>query len=254
MQKITLTIGLCMGIALAASESQAQMLKWTDRGFASINAGVQVGSHEFTESSTPTIYGEAASFSVPHAIDGGALFDVSGGARVAGNLGIGVGYSRFSKSESPTVTAQIPNPLFFGRPRTATASTGSLDRTESVVHLQALWMLPVARKMDVAVFAGPSFFSISQDLISGDLTRGITEGAAPFNSVALGSVSTASQKKNAVGFNVGADISYMIVPRAGVGVLLRYSAASADLPTAGGGTVSVDAGGLQVGVGARIRF
>jgi hypothetical protein len=255
MQKTTLTIGLCIVISLAgASESQAQVQKWTDNGFLNINGAAQMGSHDFTETSAPTVYGESASISTPHQIGGGPLFDVSGGVRVAGNLGVGIGYSWFSTSESPTVTAQIPNPVFFNKPRSATAPAGTLEHSESVVHLQVLWMLPVAQKLDVAFFVGPSFFSVSQDLISEDLTAGITEGAAPFTTVTLGSVPTATKTKSGTGYNVGADISYMIVRQMGIGVLLRYSAATVDLPTAGGGQVSVDAGGFQIGVGARVRF
>ena len=131
------------------------MLKWTDRGFFNINFAAQIGSHDFTETSAPTVYGESASISTPHQIGSGFLFDISGGARVAGNLGIGVGYSRFSTSESPTVTAQIPNPLFFGKPRSATAATGTLDHSESVVHLQVLWMLPARAEAGRRVVRGP---------------------------------------------------------------------------------------------------
>ena len=35
---------------------------------------------------------------------------------------------------------------------------------------------------------------------------------------------------------------------------MRFSGADADMETAGGGTVTVSAGGFQLGVGARVRF
>jgi hypothetical protein len=255
MQNRKSTIALCMLISMAAaSEGRAQMLKWEDHGYLTVNGGAQVGSQTFDETATPTIYGEAASIQTPHTIDGGALFDLSGGVRVAGNLGVGVAYSYFSTSESPTVTAQIPNPLFYSRPRTATASAGSLEHTESVVHIQALWMLPASHKMDVAFTAGPSIFSVSQDMVSEDITNGLVEGAPPYSSVTLSSVPVVRQKKTATGFNVGADVTYMVVRQFGVGVSLRYAAASVDLPTAGGGEVSVDVGGFQIGGGVRVRF
>jgi opacity protein-like surface antigen len=255
MQNMRLTIALCMMISMAAaSESRAQLLKWADHGFININGGTQTTSHEFTESSAPTIYGEAASIATSHAIDSGALFDVSGGARVWGNLGIGVGYSSFSTNESPTVSAQIPNPVFFSRARSITAAAGSLEHSESVVHLQVLCMVPASRKVDVAIYGGPSFFNVSQDLISGDITSSLVEGAAPFSTVTLTSVPIVRQKKSATGFNVGADVSFLFTRQLGAGIFFRYSAASVDLPAAGGGQVSVDAGGVQIGVGARVRF
>ena len=255
MQNMKLTIALCMMISMVAvSESRAQVLKWEDRGFININLGVQTGSHDFTESWSPSIYGEAASISTAHKIDGGTLFDLSGGLRVWGNVGVGGGYSRFSTNESPTVSAQIPNPLFFGRPRSASVQAGSLDHSESVVHLQVLYMLPASRKIDVALSGGPSFFHVAQDLISEDITSSLAEGAAPFSSVTITSVPIVRQKKTATGFNIGADVTYLVTQKLGAGVFLRYSAASVDLPTAGGGRVSVDVGGFQIGLGARVRF
>ena len=255
MQNRKLTIALCTLISMAAaSEGRAQMLKWEDRGYLTVNGGAQVGSQSFTESATPTIYGEASSIQTPHMIDEAGVFDVSGGVRVAGNFGLGAAYSYLSTSESPTVTAQIPNPLFYNSPRTTTGSAGSLTHAESAVHIQAVWMVLASNKIDVAFSGGPSIFSVSQDLVSDDIANGLVEGAPPYSSVTLSAVPVVRQKKTAMGFNVGADVTYMFVRQFGAGVFLRYTAASVDLPTAGGGEVSVDAGGFQIGGGLRVRF
>jgi hypothetical protein len=45
-----------------------------------------------------------------------------------------------------------------------------------------------------------------------------------------------------------------VTPRYGVGIFFRYSGASVDMPLVGGGTVTVDAGGVQLGGGLRVRF
>ena len=49
----------------------------------------------------------------------------------------------------------------------------------------------------------------------------------------------------------GVDATYLITPRYGVGALLRYTVGSVDL---GGADNSLTVGGLQIGVGARVRF
>lgn len=229
------------------------MLQWSDRGYFTFSLGVQPQSRSFTESSTRVIYEENASITVPHAISSGVFVDVSGGARVWKNLGVGIGYSRFSDKESPTLTAQIPNPLFFAFPRSVSLQTGELKREESAVHLQVLWMLPVSNKIELAAFGGPSFYSVKQGLATISLSD-IVEGPAPFGTVTVrqATLITADEKKT--GFNVGVDGTYRVTTMWGAGGFIRFSGTSVDLALPGGGTTTVDVGGLQMGGGLRIRF
>ena len=57
--------------------------------------------------------------------------------------------------------------------------------------------------------------------------------------------------KTTVGIHFGVDVTYLVTPRYGVGVLARYTWGSADLT---GADDSVTVGGLQIGGGLRIRF
>jgi hypothetical protein len=69
-------------------------------------------------------------------------------------------------------------------------------------------------------------------------------------------------KDSAWGYHVGADVAYLFTKHIGVGGLIRYSRASADvenlLESARTGSsntsASLDLGGLQVLAGVRIRF
>jgi len=242
---------LCMLILGAATRAQAQMLPWDDQAYVMVNLGVQPQSQTFTEVSNPVIYGENASITVPHHVGSGLLFDVSGGYRVWKNLAIGLGYSYFSDSEKSTVSAEVPNPIIFGSPRSASAPTDDLSHSESGIHLQFLWNFPLTDKIEIAAILGPSFFRVSQDLVS-DIA--ITEGDVPFGTVSISSVSVETQAKWATGVTAGLDATYLLKPKIGVGGFIRFSGASADLPTAGGGEVTVDAGGFQMGAGLRYRF
>jgi hypothetical protein len=238
-----------------ASNAQAQLLKWEDRGIIGINVGVQPQSQTFTETSTPVINGEIASIVVPHTVGSSPLIDASIGVRVAKNFGIGVGYWNLKSTDSATLTAQIPNPIIFNSPRTASASTGDLTHRESTVSVHLLWMLPVSAKFDVAAILGPAFISVAQDLVRGITT---TEGAPLFGTVAISSVQTQKQSKTATALMVGTDLTYRFTRQIGAGGFVRFNRLSngtIDLPAASGdGVVSVKAGGFQLGAGLRIRF
>ena len=252
MQKTMWLAACCAALGLSASDAQAQMLNWEDTGYVMVNAGLQAQSRSFTEISTPLIYGENALVTVPHEVSSGLFFDVAGGVRAWRNLGVGVGFSRFSDEEAPTLRAEVPNPLIFGSPRNAVASTGELKHSETAVHLHALWMIPISDKIELAAMGGPSFYKIEQDFVAG---IAVSEGVLPpFTSVTITSVTTKTESKRTTGFTAGADLTYLITRQLGAGAILRYSAASVDLPTAGAGTVTVDAGGLQIGAGLRVRF
>jgi hypothetical protein len=115
-----MTTRVLLGFALTATfalPAEAQMPQWQDRGYFTFSLGIQPQSREFDEVSTPVIYRENASISVPHTISSGIFADLSAGYRVWENLAIGLGFSHFSDTDTPTLTAQIPNPFYFASPR-----------------------------------------------------------------------------------------------------------------------------------------
>jgi opacity protein-like surface antigen len=256
MQKTQVGLALCAVLLVAGEKAQAQTLNWKDRGYFGVNIGLQAQSYTFTEATTPVIYGENATITVPHSIGVRGFFDASGGIRVWKHFGIGVGYSLLKATETTTIHAFVPNPIVFNSLREATASTGDLSHTESVIHAQLVWMMPVSEKLHVAAILGPSFFMVKQDLVSGLTT---TEDAPPlFPTVTIASVQTQQQSKTAVALTVGADVAYFMAERWGVGGFVRYSrlpGGHANVPAPDGqSTVGVEAGGVQVGLGLRCRF
>jgi hypothetical protein len=242
---------VCMVICIGVTRANAQMSAWNDRGYASLNLGVQTQSQTFTEVSSPTIYGEAAQITVPHKISSGLLFDLSGRVRVWRNLGIGLGYSHFGDSDESTISAQIPNPLFIGSPRAATATSGELKHSQNAVNLEFLWMIPLTDKFKVAAIVGPSFISVSQDLVN-SITP--VESTPPFATVTISGVAVESASKWTTGLNVGVDGLYSLTSTVGLGGFARFISGSVDLTTSSGTTVNIDAGGFQLGAGIRYRF
>lgn len=253
MQTTKCVAVLCAAVVLGrASEARAQLGQaWEGRGYATVSGGAQSNSRTFDQVSAPLIYGEAAAITVPHKIGSGGIVDLSAGVRVWSNLAIGLGYSHFGNSETPTLTAQIPNPLFFNSPRSASASAGKLSHSESAVHLQFVWVEKMSDKFEVAFVVGPSFFKVGQDFV-GSVTP--VEGTLPFSTVSIGSVQMKADSKWGTGGTGGLDVTYLVGPWWGAGFFARYSGAKATLDLPDGGTKVIHVGGFQVGGGLRLRF
>lgn len=231
--------------ALAAPAAEAQMT-WTDQGFVNASLGVQGGSRSLATSTAFDIYEETGSLSTTQEVGGGGFFDVSGGYKVWRNLAVGIGFSRAGSEADVTVSALVPDPLQFDRLRPATASATGAQYSELAVNLSGTWMMPVTDKVDVGFSFGPTIFLISQDL-PGALDPGdITEPGPTIRQVRLTSVDNTS-----IGIHLGVDATYLVTPRIGAGVLVRYSVGSADLA---GAADSLTVGGFQLGGGVRVRF
>lgn len=245
-EKIDLTMMkpavMCLAMCAAAGSAQAQM-KWTDKGFANLSGGVQSGSHTVGTNPTFPIYDETAGVATSQKVKGGGLFDVSAGYKVWRNLAVGLGFTSTSSKEGATLTAAIPDPVFFDRPRTVAATVSGLKHSEKAVHIIGTWMIPVTDKIDVGLMLGPTVFTVKQQL-PGTLT--VAEPGPTVTNVAVTSAS-----KTSAGFNLGVDVTYMVTKRYGGGLLLRFAHGSVSLP---GATDKLTVGGAQVGGGVRVRF
>lgn len=230
-------------LGLSVAPASAQTMQWTDKGYVSINGGVQAGSDTLDTAASFPLYDETATVSSTQKVKGGGFFDIGGAYRVwRNNLLAGVSFTHTSSDTGVALTASIPDPIFFDRPRAVSSTLSGAKHTENAVHINAIWMMPVANKLDVGIFAGPTIFSIKQQTV-GTLT--VTE-PGPTVSAPLGEV-----KKTSGGFNVGVDVQYMIAKRWGVGGLARYAWGSATIE---GATEKLKLGGFQIGAGGRVRF
>ena len=160
------------------------------------------------------------------------------------------GVTRFSTVSSATVSGSVPHPLFFNRPRTAVFPVSDLEHTQTGIHLQAVWVVPVIDRIDISVFGGPSFFGVTDSIITGATPA---EVGAPFNIVEIIAAATSTVSERGVGGNVGVDVTYMVTEQLGGGIFARWAGASVDIP-ATGDSQSFDVGGGQFGIGLRARF
>jgi hypothetical protein len=257
------TLGLTTVIALiTASSAAAQsrpvprsppnppLVASTSRVFVSVNGGFQVASNDFTDGLTFSENAENGRLDSDYSVKSGPTFDLSGGVIVWKNLGIGVGLTRFSHSTPAAITASVPHPFFFNQPRSINGEAGGLKREELGVHVQARLAFPISQRFQVMVFGGPSFYSVKQGLVN-DAEYG---ESYPYDVVTFDRANSSTAEESKMGINAGGDVGFFFTEQLGVGFGVQYAGATVDLPSAGGGTIEVKAGGLQVGGGLRLRF
>ena len=233
------------GVALclcSVTDAQAQM-QWTDKGFVNFSFGAQAPSRSLTAETNPIIYDEPASFIGTQDVGGGAFFDIAGGYKVWRNLAVGVGLTHVGSKADLNVDASIPDPIAFDSPRHVSTVLPDAKHSQTGINLTGSWMMPVTDKVDIGYQFGPTIFLVSQDL------PGIPEISEPGPTIT--NLPRETVDKTTFGLHFGIDVTYLITPRWGAGVLARYTWGSADLT---GTDESVTLGGFQIGGGVRVRF
>ena len=215
----------------------------------SVNAGAQWSSDSFTGSTTKLVYAENAVVNTTYDIGRGLLFDGGVLVRIAGGFHAGVAVSSFAKGHDEAVAAAIPHPFFFNKPRPLDGVAANLERREVATHLQAAYIISPGR-LDIALSAGPSWFHVEQDLVTGVT---YTE-AYPFDTATFAAASSARVSATRVGFNAGIDAGLRLSRHVGVGGLVRLSRATVELPLPGAAGIKSDAGGVQAAGGVRFYF
>jgi hypothetical protein len=245
---------VCVGVmlmALAASSAQAQWTTPLDgRLLVSVNGGGQIASSDFDRRSTFSLYDEEASFDTNQETGSGGMFDIGGVYRVGRRWGVGLAFNTAGSSGDARVSGNLPHPLIFDQPRSFEVTESGVDHNEHAVHLQAVWFMPYTEKIDLTFAAGPSFYSVKQTVVRG---FSFSEVPPSYNTVVIDSLDKTDIRDSGVGFNISGDLTYAITRVVGAGVLLRYSYASVGLDV-DGQKVDVNAGGLQIAAGARLRF
>jgi hypothetical protein len=223
---------------------------WSERFYVSFNGGVQTTTNSFSDRFEFEQYLETATADVDYDNDSGTFFDGGVGVRLWKGLAAGIAVSYFTKDNPAQVEARIPHPFFDAQPREVAGEATGLTRTDTVVHVQAMYLLDPAGPLRMVLFGGPSFFRVEQDIVTG--IRYAEE--YPYDTATFTSADTETADASTVGFHVGADVMWMFHRNVGIGGLVRFSRASLDLDTPDNRTIGADAGGFQGGGGIRIVF
>ena len=240
-------------LALAGWVRPAQAQVPEARGFLSVGGGIQSAAQDFSQRTafSHALFGpEEGSFEADYPLADDTLFDAAAGVRVWRYLAVGAGVSRASRETDASIAARLPHPFWFDRPRAISGSAAGLARAETALHVQAQVMIPVARSFTVTLFGGPTWFNVTQDLVTGVNF----DQAYPYGSASFSGAVTAEQSASAIGAHVGADAAYYFSSAVGVGATVRYSRGAVEFEAPDGGVIESTAGGVQTSGGLRIRF
>ena len=223
---------------------------FVENGFVSLNAGGLFASDQGSERILFEANAETGTLDADYPGGAAPVFDGAFGLLVHRQIGVGLSVSRSSRSGSALVRAQVPHPFFDNRHRAVEGDATDMNRSETAVHAQIYYELRHRGPWRVRVFAGPAYVRVEQALVTGV----DTQETYPFDTAEFRRAITQEAKGSGFGVGVGLDVSRMFTRRAGLGAVVRYTAASIDLNAPGGSDVSTDAGGLTAGLGLRVAF
>jgi len=238
-----------LAILLCAHSSSAQST-WSDKARINVDFGVQPSSSTFSGTTNNPVYLETATLTTNYIVPSGQFFDGGVIVRVSGGFGVGVAASGFTRRDPASISGTIPHPLLPNHPRPISGTSSPLEHDEIVGYIDAAYVF-TADRLDLAVSAGPAFFTVNQDLVS-NVT--FTE-VPPYNTVSYTGSVVARAGATGLGFNAGIDIGIKLSTYVGIGAILRYSKASLTFPLENStGGVRTDVGGTHAGGGLRLYF
>jgi len=253
MRTVTACVLFVLSLAVpCAAQSAAPSTRsgQAHRGYVTVNAGSQPTSRSFSDHFTFEQNVETATVDLRYPVKAAILFDGGGGIRLWRQFGVGLSVSRTAHDNAASIEAKSPHAFFFNQPRAVTGTAAALTRTETAAHLQILYMRPQTGHLRLTLGAGPSLINLEQKLVT---ALHITD-EYPYDTASLGSADTGRKRKSAIGFNAGADVTWMFTRHIGAGVLVRFTQAHVKLTTSDSRTIGIDAGGAQAGAGLRFFF
>lgn len=236
------------------------MRPWRHDAIVNVGFGGEILGSSVGEGFNFEVYNETASVQTLQRYGGAFLFGVGGGWRVWRNALVGATFTRVSGDARSAVTAVVPHPIDFGRTRTTSGRSDSLQHRESAVHLSASWMVPIRDGMDVGLSAGPSLYHVSHEFVGALTPDNLDEDNPPnFETVSIRTLQPREQSDWAVGYHVGLDGTYRLpwnlpgFTELGANGFVRWATASVTLDAVSGPR-KVRAGGVQGGLGIRMTF
>jgi hypothetical protein len=240
-----LAAALVLGSTLPVAAQRAPR-----RAFVAVLAGLHTPAADFDDRFRFEQYFEHATVDVDYPARAAVLVEAGAGVRLWRSLGTGVAVTYFVNDSSAHVHGSIPHPFHFEQLRNISGQRSGLTRRGTAVHLQLRYSLPLTQRLQLVVAAGPSFFSIERELVTGVQF----DENYPFDEATFRAADTKRARGTASGFNVGADAVWPMGRRFGVGGILRFFRSSVDLDPTEGRTVTVEADNVQAAFGLRVFF
>jgi hypothetical protein len=239
----TLIIGItAMAMTLGtAAHAAAQSSAITDRVFINVNFGSQPKVRDDASHFAVNLFLEEGSVDVARKTPGGTFLDVTGGLQLKGPFGVAVNVMQRKADKDGTLSASLPSPFFYDEPQVLSDGISGLKHRETWIAVLASYELAALPKgIAVTLLAGPAVATVEHEVVT-DITVDATTQQVQAN--------LALMKRDLLGFQVGADVRWMLLRHLGVGGYIRYNAANGHLSA-----TKIELGGMQFGGGVRVRF
>jgi hypothetical protein len=228
---------------LYAAPAAAQLLPWRDVVFLNISPAVQTGTRTVASNFTFDLYDETATVGVTRDVKGSSFIDLTVGAALLDNIGVALSFNTRSAASDGAVTGSIPDPISFDAHRNVTSSIIGLAHRETWIGIQGVYGIGLRPKLDLILMGGPALAKVEHDLATGATVTETPSGPTI-------NVATSRQSESMWGFIVGADVRYLFHENFGAGGFVRFAGAKGTLSSG----LDLEVGGLQVGVGLRVRY
>ena len=204
-------IGICAITFTAVSPVGAQ-----ERLRLSANIGQQASTTTVSQEQSFDRYFEQGSFTFERTIPQSLIYDFGAMVRVWRGLYAGGALSMFDQSGPGTVTARVPHPLQFNKPRTTTGDIADANRREFGQHITVGWTIPASGGLDFILSGGPSFFMTEQLFVT-RLNLSLQDEVFPFDELAFPRADTETLRENVIGLQRGRrhDLAHQQENRAG---------------------------------------
>ena len=221
-----------------------------------LNSSYQASSRQSEMETSFRAYGEQARFLTREEFHGGGHVDVGGSLRVWRALALGASYTQVRNSGAAAVSGTVPHPLVAERDRTVPEQTLTLPHRQRATHAYFAWRLALHDALGVEFSAGPTYFNLRQGFVANLVASEVS--GPPFAEVELALVG-GEHTRNGVGYNAGVDVTFAVTPAGrlplvGIGYFVRLTRGSVSLPVDAETWRRVSVGGIQTGVGIRLRF
>ena len=203
----------------------------------------------FDETGSFTQFLEQGSTSRTYSGGSTTAFEIGGMYALLPRFSIGWSVELLEATQDGTLDFSVPHPLLFNQRREASQTINELGYSELTVHSAFAYRIATTR-VEVELFAGPSFFTTEVELID----RATADSQYPFDEISPIGGGPVPLKDSAIGFNVGAGLAYYFTETLGVSFVTRFSQADLEVMREGGEPIAIKAGGFRVGGGIRIRF
>jgi len=221
-----------------------------DRYRVSISGGLQGAGSGITQTLTITKNVENTTLTAVAPFDRAVVIDGGGWGRIRGRFGARVAFSRMSRTADARVSGTIPHPFYYEHGRAISGTQPGADERESALHVDLAVLAAATPTLELTVFAGPTWFWTSQDLV----TNVSYSESYPYDTATYSSAALVSQSATKAGVNAGADITWFMSEHLGVGGLIRFSRATVTYSAGTDNSASARVGGMQATAGLRVSF